>query len=105
MTLALAVAPTWALSSETDEQLPPEESARYWVLRSHALNELTPILTQKRSPLREKQGYFTDFLQEIGKTEAFSASTIKVPKSPKAPAGIVGLLEEFDDRGIRTRWA
>lgn len=101
MTVALALGPTWALSSETDSQLPPKESTRYWVLRSQALNELTPFLTQKRASLREKYGYFTAFLEEAGKTEAFSAKRIDVPKSPRARAEIVGLLEDFDDRDIQ----
>ncbi len=101
MTLAFAVGPTWALSSETDEQLPSEESTRYWVLRSQALNELIPFLTQKRSDLRDKYGYFNDFLEEIGKTQAFSATRIKVPESAKARLEIVGLLEDFEDREIQ----
>ena len=77
------------------------DEAEYWVIRSQALTELTPLLTRTR---REAKGHYralTDYIKYIEKGEEFLKSSIKAPSSPAEYAKLIGKAEEFEKRNIK----
>jgi hypothetical protein len=83
-------------------KLPDQSSSEYWVIRSEAITELTPFITKKRAMLKERIQYFKDFMLANGLDYAkdFFAADIQVPADPKLRAGILGLLDKLEAKGI-----
>jgi len=90
-------------SSEKDAEKVTEKElsqVEYWVIRSHALTELTPFLAKTR---REAKGHYdmlTDYLKYIEKGQEFAQSGIKVPYSPAEYAKAIGKTEQFVEKNI-----
>jgi hypothetical protein len=83
-----------------DIQLPKKDSPEYWVVRSEAMGELTPLLTRKRAEMKKKRQMLADFLLKIGKAEDMAAANIEVPDDPTLYAKALGLLDEYKQRDI-----
>jgi hypothetical protein len=81
-------------------KLPSRDTAEYWVVRSQAVNELTSLLTKKRSEVKVKLSYFKDYIAQIGKTDEVLASDIQGSDDPKLRAQVFGILEELENRNI-----
>jgi len=90
-------------SSEKDAEKVAEKDpsqAEYWVIRSHALTELTPFLAKTR---REAKGHYdmlTDYLKYIGKGQEFLNSGIKSSFDPAEYAKAIGKTEQFVEKNI-----
>jgi hypothetical protein len=99
-----ATAPATELSVEQvkfeDISLPPKESPEYWVVRSDAITELTPVLTSKRAEMKKKRQMLADYLLQIGKAEEMASKKIEVPDDPKLYAQALGLAQTFDRKDI-----
>jgi hypothetical protein len=80
--------------------LPAKDETDYWVIRSQAVNELTSFLTKKRAELKEKLAYFTEYLEQIGKTEDMLASNIEVKDDPETRAMALGIIEKLGEKNI-----
>lgn len=91
---------SWAQNDE-EIQLPAENSAEYWVVRSNAVSELTAFLTLKRKELNEELALFTQFLDKIGKTDDFVTASLAVPEDPKLRFEMLGLLEDVEKANIK----
>ncbi|RKY06622.1 MAG: hypothetical protein DRP56_07065 [Planctomycetota bacterium] len=83
-----------------DIELPQKDSPEYWVVRSEAMGELTPLLTRKRAEMKKKRQMLADYLLKIGKGEEMAAANVEVPDDPKAYAKALGLLDGYKQRDI-----
>jgi len=83
-----------------DIQLPVKDSPEYWVVRSEAMGELTPLLTRKRADMKKKRQMLADYLLKIGKAEDMAAAEVEVPDDPTLYAKALGLLDEYKQRDI-----
>jgi hypothetical protein len=83
-----------------DIQLPEKGSPEYWVVRSEAIGELTPLLTKKRAEMKKKRKMLADYLLKIGKAEDMAAANIEVPDDPTLYAKALGLIDEYEQRDI-----
>lgn len=83
-----------------DIQLPEKDSPEYWVVRSDAMNELTPLLTKKRAEMKQKRQMLADYLLKIGKAEEMAAAQIEIPDDPTLYVKALGLTEDFEKREI-----
>jgi hypothetical protein len=83
-----------------DIQLPEKDSPEYWVVRSEAMGELTPLLTKKRSEMKLKRQMLADYLLKIGKGEEMAAAQIEVPDDPALYAKALGVAEGFEERDV-----
>jgi hypothetical protein len=81
-----------------DVALPSQDSPKYWVIRSRAVNELTAFLTKKRTEMREKLAYFKSYIEQIGKTQDMLASDIKEANDPTLRAKAYGIFDELESR-------
>lgn len=89
-----------AVHEEEKIQLPAKDSPTYWIVRSQALDELTPLLTKERSEARKQSKLLTDYLVSIEKADDFATSGIKATPSPKLYAEALGRTEEFIEADI-----
>ncbi|MHC4998359.1 MAG: hypothetical protein ACYTEM_04960 [Planctomycetota bacterium] len=80
-----------------DIQLPEKDSPEYWVVRSEAIGELTPLLTKKRAEMKKKRQLLADYLLKIGKAEDMAAANIKVPDDPALYAKALGVDQDLKD--------
>jgi anti-sigma-K factor RskA len=80
-----------------DITLPEKDSPEYWVVRSEAIGELTPLLTKKRAEIKKKRQLLADYLLKIGKAEEMAAAEIKIPDDPALYAKALGVDEELED--------
>lgn len=71
--------------------LPEKDSAQYWVVRSEAVQELTPFLTKKRSEMKTRRKLLADYLLEIGKATDFDAQNLPVKYDPAVYAEILSI--------------
>jgi hypothetical protein len=69
-----------------DIQLPENNSPEYWMVRSEAMGELTPLLTKKRAEMKQKR--------QISRTVCESAGYIR-----RIPAAGYCVAEETADLG------
>lgn len=83
-----------------DIKLPEKGSPEYWVVRSEAIGEFTPLLTKKRAEMKKKRQMLADYLLKIGKGEEMASANIVVPDDPKLYAKALGLFEEYEQRDI-----
>jgi hypothetical protein len=83
-----------------DIQLPEKDSPEYWVVRSEAIGELTPLLTKKRAEMKQKRQMLADYLLKIGMGEDMAAANVEVPDDPALYAKALGLLDEYEQRDI-----
>ncbi len=83
-----------------DIQLPEKDSPEYWVVRSEAMGELTPLLTRKRAEMKKKRQMLADYLLQIGKAEDTAAANVEVPDDPTLYAKALGVLDEYKQRDI-----
>ena len=83
-----------------DIQLPEKDSPEYWVVRSEAMGELTPLLTKKRAEMKKKRQMLADYLLKIGKAEDMAAANVEVPDDPALYAKALGLTDAYDERDI-----
>lgn len=83
-----------------DIQLPPQDSPEYWVVRSEAIGELTPLLTKKRAEMKLKRQMLADYLLKIGKGEEMAAAQIEVPDDPALYAKALGVAEGLEERDV-----
>jgi hypothetical protein len=83
-----------------DIQLPPKDSPEYWVVRSEAMGELTPLLTKKRAEMKQKRQMLADYLLKIGKGEEMAAAQIEVPDDPALYAKALGVAEGLQERDV-----
>ena len=83
-----------------DIQLPEKGSPEYWVVRSEAMGELTPLLTRKRAEMKKKRKMLADYLLKIGKAEDMAAANVEVPDDPTLYAKALGLIDEYKQRDI-----
>lgn len=83
-----------------DIQLPPKDSPEYWVVRSEAMGELTPLLTKKRAEMKQKRQMLADYLLKIGKGEEMAAAQIEVPDDPALYAKALGVAEGLEERDV-----
>ncbi|MEN8128342.1 MAG: hypothetical protein ABFR90_11150 [Planctomycetota bacterium] len=83
-----------------DIELPAKDSPEYWVVRSEAMGELTPLLTKKRADMKQKRQMLADYLLKIGKAEAMAAAEIEVPDDPALYAKALGVDEGLEQRDV-----
>ncbi len=83
-----------------DIQLPEKDSPEYWVVRSEAMGELTPLLTRKRAEMKKKRQMLADYLLKIGAAEDMAAANVEVPDDPTLYAKALGLIDEYKQRDI-----
>ena len=83
-----------------DIPLPSKESPEYWVVRSEAITELTPVLTSKRAEMKKKRQMLADYLLKIGKAQEMASKQIEVPDDPKLYAQALGMAETFEQKDI-----
>ena len=83
-----------------DIQLPENNSPEYWMVRSEAMGELTPLLTKKRAEMKQKRQILADYLLKIGEGENMAAANIEVPDDPALYAKALGIFEEYQQRDI-----
>ena len=83
-----------------DIELPEKDSSEYWVVRSEAMGELTPLLTRKRAEMKKKRQMLADYLLQIGKAEDMAAANVEVPDDPTLYAKALGLIDEYKQRDI-----
>ncbi|MFC1763863.1 hypothetical protein ACFL6U_17535 [Planctomycetota bacterium] len=87
-------------AADDEIQLPPQDSAEYWVVRSRSVSELITFLTKKRTELTADLNHFTSFLEKVGKADDFAGSNIEVPDGPEYRAAVLGIIDSFEDTGI-----
>jgi hypothetical protein len=80
-----------------DIQLPEKDSPEYWVVRSEAMGELTPLLTKKRAEMKEKRQMLADYLLKIGEAENMAAANVQVPDDPALYAKALGVDQDLKD--------
>ncbi|MHC4554226.1 MAG: hypothetical protein ACYSUS_02855 [Planctomycetota bacterium] len=80
-----------------DIQLPKKDSPEYWVVRSEAMGELTPLLTKKRAEMKKKRQLLADYLLKIGKAEDMAAANVQVPDDPALYAKALGVDQDLKD--------
>ncbi|MDH3946947.1 MAG: hypothetical protein OET45_09760, partial [Chromatiales bacterium] len=80
-----------------DIQLPEKDSPEYWVVRSEAMGELTPLLTKKRAEMKKKRQLLADYLLKIGKAEDMAAANVQVPDDPALYAKALGVDQDLKD--------
>jgi anti-sigma-K factor RskA len=80
-----------------DIKLPEKDSPEYWVVRSEAIGELTPLLTKKRAEMKKKRQLLADYLLKIGKAEDMAAANVVVPNDPALYAKALGVDEGIKD--------
>jgi hypothetical protein len=80
-------------------KLPPQNTIKYWVIRSKAMTELIPFMTKKRAETKESLKLFTDYIQVLGKGEDFLKNKISVKPTQKLYAKVMGITEELKERG------
>lgn len=83
-----------------DIQLPEKDTPEYWVVRSEAMGELTPLLTKKRAEMKKKRQLLADYLLKIGKAEEMAAADIKVPDDPALYAKALGVDQGLKDLDV-----
>jgi uncharacterized phage-like protein YoqJ len=83
-----------------DIQLPPTDNPEYWVVRSEAMSDLTPLLTKKRAEMKQKRQMLADYLLKIGKGEEMAAAQIEVPDDPALYAKALGLTDGLEQRDV-----
>jgi hypothetical protein len=84
------------LEAEQDTvRLPGKETAEYWVIRSQALTEFVPFLTQKRAEFQEVRKLMRQYLDETGKASDYLASGVKAPDTAAVYAQALGLTDEL----------
>ena len=81
-------------------QLPVKDTPEYWVVRSEAMGELTPLLTRKRADMKKKRQMLADYLLKIGRAEDMAAAEVKVPDDPTLYAKALGLIDEYKQQDI-----
>lgn len=81
-------------------QLPEKDSPEYWVVRSEAMGELTPLLTKKRAEMKQKRQMLADYLLKIGKGEDMASAKIEVPNDPMLYAKAMGVDEGLKDLDV-----
>lgn len=82
-------------------ELPSKETAEYWVIRSQALTELIPFMTQKRAEFKETHRLMAQYLDSIGKGEDFIRSGAKAPDDPEIYAEALGIADEIKASGVK----
>ena len=80
-----------------DIQLPEKDSPEYWVVRSEAMGELTPLLTKKRAEMKKKRQMLADYLLKIGEAENMAAANVQVPDDPALYAKALGVDQDLKD--------
>jgi hypothetical protein len=81
-------------------ELPAKDSEEYWVIRSHAVAELTSFFTQKRAEMKEKLVYFKNYIEQIGKTEDMLAADIQGADDPVLRAKAFGIFDQLESKNI-----
>lgn len=81
-------------------ELPEQDSPEYWMVRSEAITELLPVLTQKRSEMKKKRQMLADYLLQIGKGEDMASQNIEVPDDPKLYAQALGIDDVISQKDI-----
>lgn len=68
------------VSSSMDKvPLPDKDTPEYWNVRMEAISEFLPVLTEKRSEMKNREQMLKDFLLSIDKASDFAAKNIPVP--------------------------
>jgi hypothetical protein len=81
-------------------ELPAKDSPEYWVVRSDAITELTPVLTQKRKEMKQKRQMLADYLLKIGKGQDMASKNIEVPDDPMLYAKALGVDNVYAEKDI-----
>lgn len=92
-----------AANSDFDAQppvLPDKDSIEYWVVRSEAVTELVPFLTQKRSDIKKKRQFLADYLVRIDKAADFAALNMPVKYDAQLYAEILQIGEAFEQMNV-----
>lgn len=100
VTKEVPVAPAEEEVKLQDIELPEKDSPEYWVVRSEAINELTPLLTKKRSEMKQKRQMLADYILKIGKAEEMAAAQIEVPDDPTLYAKALGVADGLEQRDV-----
>lgn len=81
-------------------ELPEKDSPEYWIIRSEAVTELTPVLTQKRAEMKQKRQMLADYLLQIGKGSEMASQNIEVPDDPKLYAQALGVDDVLKEKEV-----
>jgi hypothetical protein len=94
-TTATVAKPAAEQDSTQSVTLPAKDTGEYWDLRSHAVTELTGLITTKRAEMKEKLDSATRFLAQEGLTLQFNQSKITLPDDPAIYFKALGVTGEF----------
>lgn len=81
-------------------ELPAKDSPEYWVVRSDAITELTPVLTKKRAEMKQKRQMLADYLLQIGKGDEMASQNIEVPDDPKLYFEAMGIQDTLEQKEV-----
>ena len=76
-------------------ELPPRDSAEYWIIRSQTMTEFIPFMTQKRTEFMKSSKLMEGFLVKIDKAKDFYDSGVKAPDDHKLYMEVVGLTSRI----------
>jgi hypothetical protein len=80
--------------------LPEKGSTEYWIVRSEAISEFIPLLTQKRTEIKKKRQMLADYLLKIDKADEFAARQMPVTYDAKVYAEILQIGEAFSQMNV-----
>ncbi|MHC4556778.1 MAG: hypothetical protein ACYTFW_10775 [Planctomycetota bacterium] len=88
-------------TSEVKAQLPAKKTAEYWVIRSQAITELIPFLTDKRAEFKDTYRLMGQYLDKVGKRVDYHRSGIKAPDTAETYVRALGLSEKLEREGVK----
>ena len=86
---------------EIEVQLPSKETAEYWIVRSQALTELIPFLTEKRVEFNDYYRLMIQYLDEIEQRVDYNRSGITAPDTAETYARALGIYETLMQEGVK----
>ena len=89
-----------AAPSKTAIKLPPQNSPEYWNVRTEAISELLPLLTQKRLEMKNTEQVLRDYLLDNNMGSDYTAKNVPVPSDPNVYFEILKVGQGLNDMGI-----
>jgi hypothetical protein len=85
---------------EADLTLPEKDTMEYWVVRSQAMTEFIPFLTNKRAEVKKKRIMLADYLLKIEKAGDFAGLDMPIVYDPKIYADILQIGQAFEEMNV-----